>query len=157
MKHLLITLSLMCAAPSIYAHSLTRECTPITTVEVAQLFDRWNNSLATKDAEIVSSNYADGAVLLATLSNRPRTTHADIREYFVHFLEKSPHGKILNRTINIACDEAFDVGTYQFDLTDQKTHQTSTVSARYSFIYRYQQGKWLIAHHHSSLMPEQSH
>merc|ERR1712029_128236 len=31
----------------------------------------------------------------------------------------------------------------------------SKVKARYSFVYVYEDGKWMISHHHSSLMPEE--
>ncbi len=41
-----------------------------------------------------------------------------------------------------------DAGIYKFDLLDDK------VKARYSFIYKYEDGEWKIAHHHSSMMPE---
>jgi len=131
----------------------TMTCAPVTQQEIAALFDRWNASLATHDAAKVAANYAPDAVLLATVSNRPRATPADIQDYFVHFLEKNPNGSIDTRTIRIGCNTASDVGTYTFDLKDDKG-ELIKVPARYSFNYELRDGKWLIVHHHSSAMPE---
>ena len=41
-----------------------------------------------------------------------------------------------------------DAGIYELDLLGDK------VKARCSFIYKYEDGEWKIAHHHSSMMPE---
>ena len=65
--------------------------------EIKSLFDRWNASLATLDPEEVSKGYASDAILLPTLSDVPRTTHEEIKEYFVHFLQKKPQGKKIGR------------------------------------------------------------
>ena len=53
------------------------ECTPITKKQVEGLFDRWNSSLATLDPEKVVENYAPDAVLLPTVSNKPRLTQEE--------------------------------------------------------------------------------
>lgn len=143
------------ALPAIAAESPS--CTKVSQKEIAALFDRWNASLQTKDAEKVVANYASDAVLLPTVSNKPRTDHAGIKDYFEHFLEKNPKGKIDSSTIRIGCNEAFDAGTYTFVLTD-KDGKKQNVAARYTFNYAYDQasGKWLISHHHSSAMPEKA-
>lgn len=117
--------------------------------EIANLFDRWNASLKTGNPEAVTANYDKDAVLLATVSNKPRTNHAEINDYFVHFLEKHPEGRIDTRTIKIGCNIAQDVGTYTFKFNDGKS-----VAGRYTFIYEKVGDKWLIDHHHSSVMPE---
>jgi uncharacterized protein (TIGR02246 family) len=132
----------------------TMTCTPITQQEVAALFDRWNTSLATHDADKVTANYAPDAVLLPTVSNQPRTNSAEIKDYFEHFLQRNPQGTIDTRTIRIGCDEATDVGTYTFKLSGKTPGTTDIVKARYSFVYELRDGKWIIVHHHSSAMPE---
>lgn len=141
---------------SMHANASAQEtsCSPVTEKEIANLFDKWNASLTSKDAKAVSRHYADDAVLLPTLSNRSRTTPAAIGDYFAEFLEKSPKSTILSRKITLACNTAYDVGTYKFHLIDKNSHLASDITARYSFIYSYRNGKWLITHHHSSLMPE---
>ena len=132
----------------------TMTCAPINQQEVAALFDRWNASLATHDADKVTANYAPDAVLLPTVSNQPRTNSAEIKDYFVHFLERNPQGTIDPRTIRIGCNTASDVGTYTFRLSGKTPGTTDILKARYSFDYELRDGKWVIVNHHSSMMPE---
>jgi uncharacterized protein (TIGR02246 family) len=124
-------------------------CEPITEAEVAGLFDRWNATLATLKAETVAANYAEDAILLPTLSNTPRLTPEQRVEYFQHFLEKRPQGVVDSRVIRIGCNQATDAGTYTFTLGDG-----GKVPARYTYTYEFVDGAWLIASHHSSIMPE---
>lgn len=142
----------LCAPAAALAQE-TQQCAAITPAQVETLFDRWNASLETKNPAEVVKNYAPDAVLLPTVSNKPRTNPEDIRDYFVHFLEKSPKGVINTRTVHIGCNMAYDVGTYTFTLTGPDG-KTSQAPARYTFVYELKDGKWLIAHHHSSAMPE---
>ncbi len=131
----------------------TVTCVKATETEIAALFDEWNAALATLNPENVSSLYAHDAVLLATVSNKPRTNHAEIEDYFAHFLQKKPQGKIDSRMISIGCNTASDTGLYTFTLHDKHGKKTK-VEARYSFVYEYDDDQWLIEHHHSSMMPE---
>ena len=72
---------------------------PITKQEVRKLFDLWNDALKTKDPDVVAQRYSKEGVLLPTLSDVPRNDYAGIRDYFVHFCEKGPVGKILEGEI----------------------------------------------------------
>lgn len=149
----LIAISLSAAASAQVSQTRTRApgspCLATSNPQIAALFDRWNNSLSTLDPDKVVANYAVDAVLLPTVSDKPRLNRAEIREYFVKFLKEEPQGSIDSRTIKIGCNVAQDVGTYTFRFKDGKT-----VQARYTYVYEWQNGKWLIAHHHSSAMPE---
>ena len=58
----------------------TRTCTKTSTQEITALFDRWNASLATLDPEKMVALYTPEAVLLPTLSNKPRTNPEEIRD-----------------------------------------------------------------------------
>lgn len=124
-------------------------CAPVTQAQVGALFDRWNDSLRTLDPDKVTANYASDGVLLPTVSNNPRSTPAEIRDYFVKFLKGEPRGTIDKRIIRIGCNVAQDVGTYTFKFKDG-----TSVHARYTYVYELVNGQWLIAHHHSSAMPE---
>eukprot|EP00584_Thalassiosira_punctigera_P006243 CAMPEP_0172526444 /NCGR_PEP_ID=MMETSP1067-20121228/1371_1 /TAXON_ID=265564 ORGANISM="Thalassiosira punctigera, Strain Tpunct2005C2" /NCGR_SAMPLE_ID=MMETSP1067 /ASSEMBLY_ACC=CAM_ASM_000444 /LENGTH=147 /DNA_ID=CAMNT_0013309967 /DNA_START=22 /DNA_END=462 /DNA_ORIENTATION=- len=75
--------------------------TPITESEVRSLFELWNSALATGDSSIVASRYAESPVLLATVSDTPRTDFDSVKDYFDAFLLKKPQGKILDGKINI--------------------------------------------------------
>lgn len=123
---------------------------PITKAEVRGLFGLWNDALKTGDPAIVAKRYAREGVLLPTLSDVPRTDVEGIKDYFVHFLEKKPTGKILEGEIYVGNNWAQDAGIYEFTFQDG-----SKVKARYSFVYVYEDGQWLISHHHSSLMPQE--
>ena len=126
-----------------------QSCAKVTDKTIAGLFDRWNNSLQSGDADKVDTNYTENAVLLATLANKPRVTRAERIDYFKGFLAKHPRGKIDSRTIKIGCNKAIDTGLYTFTLNDGKK-----IHARYTFTYRWNGQQWLISSHHSSAMPE---
>lgn len=130
------------------------KCHSATQADVEALFDQFNASWATKDPAKVTELFSKNAVLLATVSNKPRTTSAEINDYFVKFLKGSPVGKIDTSTVKIDCDDAERVGTWTVSLTDATTGAKSDVKARYSFIYVMEDGKWKIDHLHSSMMPE---
>jgi uncharacterized protein (TIGR02246 family) len=124
-----------------------------TETEIAKLFDRWNQSLQTRNPDRVIANYALDAILLPTGSNLPRTNHQEIRDYFEHFLNFKPVAIINMRVIRIGRNSAMDSGLYTFTLT--KNGKKIEVPARYTFEYEYLNGQWLIVGHHSSIMPEQ--
>ncbi|MDW4907991.1 SgcJ/EcaC family oxidoreductase [Streptomyces sp. ADMS] len=126
-----------------------------TEKEIAALFDGWNETLQTGDPAKVTDRYADDAVLLPTVSNKIRTNHAEIEDYFHHFVENKPVGTKTKTVINVLDDDsAIDTGSYYFTLTDPKTGEKSRVDARYTYEYEKRDGKWLIVNHHSSMMPE---
>ena len=121
-----------------------------TEEEIASLFERWNQSLQTGNPEKVVANYAERSVLLPTLSNKPRLTSEEKADYFKHFLENQPSGKVNMRQIEIGSNMAVDTGLYTFRFARTGTE----VKARYSFTYRWDGRQWLIVSHHSSAMPE---
>jgi hypothetical protein len=142
-------------------------CAPISERQVAALFERWNEALASGDPDQVASLYSDDALLLPTLSAEPRRTHAAIRDYFSDFLARAPRGRIDSRMIQLGCNSALDAGTYSFRLRDPADSDGAGgeqwVKARYSFVYTFSPGAgpgdgagpggWRIQHHHSSLQP----
>ncbi|MCE0801775.1 MULTISPECIES: SgcJ/EcaC family oxidoreductase [Buttiauxella] len=125
------------------------DCVKVDKAQIEGLFDKWNDSLQTGDAKKVANNYLSDAVLLPTVSNKVRLTDAERVDYFEHFLEKKPFGKIDSRTVRLGCNKAVDAGTYTFTFADK-----SKVSARYTFTYAWDGKEWKISTHHSSAMPE---
>lgn len=128
----------------------TEHCKPVNEEEIAALFDRWNESLKTGDPLKVIANYAEQSILLPTVSNKPRLTPDEKEDYFQHFLENRPSGRIDLRRIDIGCNMAVDSGLYTFTFAETG----AVVSGRYSFTYRWYGSEWLIVSHHSSAMPE---
>lgn len=132
--------------------SRTESCKATSEQEIAALFDRWNQSVRTGDPHKVVANYAVHSILLPTVSNKPRLTPAEKEDYFEHFLENQPSGKIDFRSIELGCNSAVDAGLYTF--TFRKTG--AVVKARYTYTYRWDGSRWLITSHHSSVMPEKN-
>lgn len=130
----------------------TEGCKATSEQEIAALFERWNLSLQTGDPHKVVANYAEQSILLPTVSNQPRLTPAEKEDYFHHFLEDGPSGKIDKRNVFLGCNSAVDAGLYTF--TFGKTGEI--VSARYTYTYAWSGSQWLITSHHSSAMPEKN-
>ena len=130
------------------------KCAAVSQAQVESLFADFNNAWATKNPDTVTSLFTRDAVLLATVSNKPRTDHAGIRDYFVGFLKPSPVGTINTSTVKMGCNTAARVGTWTVTVTDAATGAKTDIKARYSFLYRMEDGKWKIDHLHSSKMPE---
>src|SRR6266404_8739607 len=129
MKYMIsVGLSIALAAMSAHVEARSESCHAATEKQIASLFDRWNSSLQTGDPKKVVANYATKSVLLATVSNTPRLTPEAKEDYFEHFLEKKPVGKIDSSTIEIDCNTAFDAGLYTFTFGDG-----SQVKARYTY------------------------
>lgn len=151
MKYGCAALLLLVTATTASGRSM--HCAPISDAIVNAQFGRFNDALATRNPDSVTALFAPRAVLLPTLSDKERTTPAAIRDYFVHFLEKSPVGHIDTSTVRTGCNMAARMGNWTFTLTDPATHKASAAHARYTFVYTYEGGRWMIAHLHSSLMP----
>jgi len=125
--------------------------TSISVEETRSLFDVWNNALATGDASKVAALYSKDAILLPTVSDKARTTPAEIEDYFSHFLKSQPQGVIHEGVIVADTPNwAKDAGIYEFTMGVSG----AKVKGRYSFVYIFEDGEWKIAHHHSSVMPE---
>jgi len=118
--------------------------------DIVQLFRNWNDAIQTGDPDKVTAMYAEDAVLLPTVSNQVRHNHAEIRDYFVSFLAKSPSGEINEANPRQLTDDLVsNTGVYTFTFGDG-----AQVMARYSYLYKCIGGEWKILEHHSSMMPE---
>lgn len=142
------------SGPPSGAVASSMKCAPSSRGTIEAQFKRFNDSWQTHDPDKVTALFLPDAVLLATVSNKPRTTHAEIRDYFDHFLLSRPTAKIDTSTVRLGCNTATRVGTWTITLTDPKSHEKKLVKARYSFVYKFAQDQWWIKHLHSSLMPE---
>ena len=119
---------------------------------ISTQFEKWNQALLTGSPDNVVSCYAEDAILLPTVSAKVRHNHAEIRDYFVHFLAKEPVGRIDEENIRIFDDVAINSGLYTFEVTDNG--QRVDVAARFTFVYRKNAGEWQIIEHHSSVLPD---
>ena len=131
-------------------------CHMLTEPVAKQLFDDWNKALQIKpaDPDKVAATYTPDAVLLPTVKDGPLIGRTQIRGYFVDFLKKEPIGTIDSRAVIAAgCNVGVAAGLYTFSLIDKG--QRVNTPARYTYVYIYRGGHWLIAHHHSSARPEE--
>lgn len=128
-------------------------CAPVTTAAVESQFKIFNDAWATKNPDTVTALFAKDGVLLATVSNTPRTTPDAIKDYFVSFLKGDPVGTINTSTIKLGCNVAYRMGTWTVALTNQNSGARNDVKARYTFIYTYENRAWKVQHLHSSMMP----
>jgi uncharacterized protein (TIGR02246 family) len=158
MKYLMLPIIAALVVSGTSAAASTKDkvqrCAPLTTQAVEAQFAKFNAAWASKDPAKVASLFTRDAVLLPTVSNTPRTTPEGINNYFVKFLEGSPVGTINTSTVKLGCNMASRLGTWTVTFTDAKTGAKNDVKARYSFIYRMENGAWKIDHLHSSMMPE---
>ena len=148
-----ILLALVAWPPAAGAKELG--CVAVTEADIVKLFVQWNDAVKTANPNTVVSLYASDAILLPTVENGPLIGHDAIRGYFVHFLADKPNGKIDERTIRIGCNVAFDAGLYTFTYEPPPPKPPKDPTpARFTYIYEYEGGRWLIAHHHSSKRPK---
>ncbi len=119
--------------------------------QVSHLLVRWIRAVASGDVEQVVACYAPDALLLPTVSPRLRHNHAEIRDYFIHFLSKKPTGRIEEENIRIFGEIAVNSGLYTFLMMEDG--QPKEVAARFTFVYRKTDGTWRIIAHHSSVVP----
>ena len=149
----MITASLLAATAGAREQPPPTACQAITDQQAAALFDRWNKALASRNPDTVVANYAEAATLLPTVQNGPLIGRDAIRGYFIYFLKQAPDGKIDQRVIHRGCNIAYDIGLYTFTLNGDQPNGHKQVQARYTFVYAFEHGKWLIVHHHSSALP----
>ena len=117
--------------------------------EITALFDEWNAAIQTGNPKTVAALYESNGILLPTLSNNVRHNHEEIEDYFVRFLANGPAGKIDEGNVRTFGEIAINSGIYTFSFKDG-----TSVSARFTFVYRWNGERWMIVEHHSSAMPE---
>ena len=124
--------------------------------EIVAAMNQWIDAVTCgmSDApDRVLALYAPEAVLWATFSPHIRTTHEQIRDYFVHFTVLSNlKVTVIDPRIRIYGDVAINSGAYTFQY--EKEGEIHTVPGRYSLTYVRKPEGWLIVDHHSSLVPE---
>jgi len=117
--------------------------------KITELFEEWNKALQTGNPKTVAELYEYNAILLPTVSNKVRHNHEEIEDYFVHFLAKGPVGKIDEGNVRTFGDMAINSGVYTFTFKDGQA-----VTARFTYVYRWNGQDWKIVEHHSSQLPE---
>ena len=121
--------------------------------EIEMALMNWLNTLADGDAVNMSDLYLDNGILLGTVAKEIKQGREQIQEYFEMFLKKSPIGSIDTFILQNFGDVCISDGTYTFEL-DGEDGQRTSVAARYTYVWKKENDKWMIATHHSSVNPK---
>ncbi len=123
--------------------------------DVGSATQAWVDGMNSHNAERVVVLYDGEAVLWGTRSSTLRDTPATVRDYFKVLQTVPSSYKVVlgEQRIRIYGDIAINSGTYTF--SEDRDGKTVTRPARFSFVYRNRDGRWLIVDHHSSAVPAQ--
>ncbi len=152
----LILLIAVAAWPSAGWSRTARHACDVGSVVRARL-DNWarqlKDSWSKNNPKLIVGTYAENGVLMPTCSNGPLAGHQAITGYFEkNFLPLKPEATFdwSNAKIGGDCARPFASGLYSFKLNSSG----QMLQARYTYVFR-QTGptSWLIAQHHSSLLP----
>jgi uncharacterized protein (TIGR02246 family) len=121
--------------------------------EVAAATQAWANAMTRHDIDGVLALYDPEAVLWGTRSPTLRADPARLREYFNVLRTVPPSYKAVlgEQRIRIYGDIAINSGSYTF--SEVRDGKEIVRPARFSFVYRNRDGRWLIVDHHSSAVP----
>ncbi|KAJ8602673.1 hypothetical protein CTAYLR_010469 [Chrysophaeum taylorii] len=119
-----------------------------------QNFKRWNDALQTKNPTAVAALYSSEALsFLPTVSPMHIKDDFNTEEYFTAFVQKNPFGTITDDSVQSYGDgDAYlHSGLYTFELGSGA--ERAPVQARFSYVWKKEDGAWRISHHHSSVRP----
>jgi uncharacterized protein (TIGR02246 family) len=132
----------------------TMQCAPLSTADVHELYDRWAEALKTLHPDKVLRTYAKDSTFGGIGPGAVREGFLEIRDYYVHFLQREPLAVSLSRTVRVGCNSATDVGVQELQLRPKAKQKYETLASRYTLNYEFRDGNWLIVNHHMSHMPE---
>jgi len=124
--------------------------------QVAAATQVWIDAMSSHDQARVVALYDPEAVLWGTTSPTLRDNPSAVRDYF-NLLNTVPpdyKGVLGEQRIRVYGDVAINTGTYTF-IGPARDAAGTPISrpARFSFVYRNRNGRWLIVDHHSSAVP----
>jgi uncharacterized protein (TIGR02246 family) len=116
--------------------------------EASAIVDQWSATYSANDRDALVKLYAPDALLLGTTDQVATRGTAAIREYFVA-LEKGGRKNIIKeKDVTVLGPEAAVVaGFYDFARKEQNYEPRPS---RFTMVIVKRDGRWLIAHHHSS-------
>jgi len=149
----LILLAILAWPSQGWSRTAGRACK--VNVEVNKLLENWAKKLSQSTPGhpmlIVETYEPDKGVLLPTCSSKAAIGEEQITEYFKDFLGYEPTVAFTTRYIGGDCTIAFASGTYTFTLANRNNEK---LLARYTYVFEHKNAEWLIAQHHSSLVPK---
>jgi uncharacterized protein (TIGR02246 family) len=112
------------------------------------IIDRWSAAYSANDRELLVSLYAPDAILLGTTSPIISQGTEAIQKYFEMLPDSGRKNAITERHMVVLGDDAV-VGTGFYTFSRAVENDTPRPS-RFTMLVVKRDGKWMIAHHHSS-------
>lgn len=118
-----------------------------------ELGQRWFECINRNDLDGVVGLYDDRATFHPTLSGEFIQNTKDVRRYFVRFLSMNPQIIVVKFDLRELLETAFVFsGVMNIDIAENG--EQSTIHARFTFVWKLNEDRWRIAHHHNSVVPE---
>jgi len=117
-------------------------------------FQAWNDALQTKNPKTVANLYSSTDLsFLPTVSPQHIKGVTNTEDYFTDFVLKNPFGTITDDKVQVfdGGNAYLHSGMYTFELGPREMR--TPVEARFSYLWKKEEGTWKIAHHHSSVTP----
>jgi uncharacterized protein (TIGR02246 family) len=112
------------------------------------IIDRWSAAYSANDRELLVSLYAPDAILLGTTSPIISQGTEAIQKYFEMLPNSDRKNAITERyTIVLGDDAVVGTGFYTFS---RAVENDTPRPSRFTMLVVKRDGKWMIAHHHSS-------
>lgn len=124
-----------------------------TKQDVAAAVRAWVDAVNKCDPDRIAALYDRDAVLWGTTSPVIISTPDGIRRYFDQVCASPAKLKITVQEEHIRVHGEIAINSGAYSLALQRDGKTAPLPARFSFTYRKSGDQWLIADHHSSLMP----
>lgn len=112
------------------------------------IVDRWSAAYSANDRDLLVSLYAPDAILLGTTSPILSQGTEAIRKYFEMLPNSGRRNAITERHMIVVGDDAVvGTGFYTFS---RAVENDAPRPSRFTMLVVKRDGKWMIAHHHSS-------
>ncbi|MBN8976975.1 MAG: SgcJ/EcaC family oxidoreductase [Rhizobiales bacterium] len=123
--------------------------------DAAGVLTAWVNEFNAGNVDVIAGLYSPDATLFGTISPSLTTRSADVTAYFAAVAKSRMQVKLLDAptVTNIADAAVVLSGLYEFS-GPRPDGQSFAMPARYSFVVANINGRWLIAHQHSSPQPK---
>jgi uncharacterized protein (TIGR02246 family) len=116
--------------------------------DATAVVDQWSATYSANDREALAKLYAPDALLLGTTDPVATRGVEAIRKYFEPLDKGGRRNTIVEKNVIIVSDTAVVVaGFYDFSRKEQNYEPRPS---RFTMVVVKRDGKWLIAHHHSS-------
>ena len=125
-----------------------------TGVAAGEAIATWIAAFNDNDVDRIAALYDEQAVLWGTLSPEVINSAPGVRLYFeraFHGSGDTLHMVLQASQVRLFGDVAVNTGSYALHIRNDGRSQV--LPARFSFVYRRVQDRWLIVDHHSSLLP----